>query len=61
VRIVTEVPRRSGQPRSFLDIEGCNAGIDAIHAADRQQATQLAATHPLARDHAIEVEQYYAG
>ena len=35
------------------------AGIDVVSCADRQQAIQLAATHPIARYHAIEVRPFY--
>jgi hypothetical protein len=34
------------------------AAIDVVSCADRQQAIQLAATHPLARYHAIEVRPF---
>jgi len=36
------------------------ASIDVVSCADRQQAIQLAATHPLARYHAIEVRPFYS-
>jgi hypothetical protein len=36
------------------------AGIDVVSCADRQQAIQLAAAHPFARYHAIEVRPFYA-
>jgi len=35
------------------------AGIDVVSCADRQQAIQFAAAHPIARDHAIEVRPFY--
>jgi hypothetical protein len=35
------------------------ASIDIVSCADRQQAIQLAATHPIARHHAIEVRPFY--
>ena len=35
------------------------AGIDVVSCADRQQAIQLAAAHPFARYHAIEVRPFY--
>jgi hypothetical protein len=35
------------------------ADIDVVSCADRQQAIQLAATHPFARYHAIEVRPFY--
>jgi hypothetical protein len=43
----------------FLDIEEFIAGIDVITCADRQQAIESAAAHPLARYHAIEVRPFY--
>jgi hypothetical protein len=36
------------------------AGIDVVSCADRQQAIQLAATHPIARYQAIEVRPFYS-
>jgi len=36
------------------------AGIDVVSCADRQQAIQLAAAHPTARHHAIEVRPFYS-
>ena len=38
---------------------GYIAGIDVVSCADRQQAIQLAATHPVARYHTIEVRPFY--
>jgi hypothetical protein len=35
-------------------------GIDVVSGADRQQAIQLAAAHPIARYYAIEVRQFYS-
>jgi hypothetical protein len=35
------------------------AGIDVVSCADQQQAIQLAAAHPAARYHAIEVRPFY--
>jgi hypothetical protein len=35
------------------------AGIDVVSCADRQEAVQLAAAHPFARYHAIEVRPFY--
>ena len=35
------------------------AGIEVVSCADRQQAIQLAAAHPFARYHAIEVRPFY--
>ncbi len=42
----------------FVDIEEFIAGIDVVSCADRQQAIELAATHPIARYHAIEVRPF---
>jgi hypothetical protein len=36
------------------------AGIDVVSCADRQQAIGLAAAHPIARYHAIEVRPFYS-
>jgi hypothetical protein len=36
------------------------AGIDVVGCADRQQAIQLAAAHPIARYHAIEVRPFWS-
>ena len=36
------------------------AGIDVVSCADRQQAIQLAASHPIARYHAIEVRPFWS-
>jgi hypothetical protein len=36
------------------------AGIDVVSCADRQQAIQLAAAHPTARYHAIEVRPFWS-
>ena len=36
------------------------AGIDVVSCADRQQAIHLAAAHPTARHHAIEVRPFYS-
>jgi hypothetical protein len=44
----------------FLDIEDFIAGIDVVACIDRQQAISYAATHPMARDHAIEVRPFYS-
>jgi hypothetical protein len=37
------------------------AGIDVVSCADRRQAIGLAAAHPVARRHAIEVRPFYSG
>jgi hypothetical protein len=34
-------------------------GIDVVRCADREQAIQLAAAHPIARYHAVEVRPFY--
>jgi hypothetical protein len=36
------------------------AGIDVVSCADRQQALEIAAAHPIARYHAIEVRPFYS-
>jgi len=36
------------------------AGIDVVSPADRRQAIQIAAAHPIARYHAIEVRPFYS-
>ena len=36
------------------------AGIDVVNCTDRQQAIQLAAAHPFARYHSIEVRPFYS-
>ena len=36
-------------------------GIDVVSCTDRQQAIQLAAAHPAARCHAIEVRSFQSG
>jgi hypothetical protein len=40
---------------TFLDVEDFLIAIDVVRSADRQEAIELAATHPLASYHAIEV------
>lgn len=44
----------------FIETEEFIAGIDVVSCADRQQAIQLAAAHPIARYHAIEVRPFYS-
>ena len=44
----------------FIETKEFIAGIDVVSCADRQQAIQLAATHPIARYHAIEVRPFYS-
>jgi hypothetical protein len=43
----------------YPEAEEFIAGIDVVTCADRQQAIQLAAAHPIARYHAIEVRPFY--
>jgi hypothetical protein len=43
----------------FLDLEEFIASIDVVCCAGRQQAIDLAATHPLARHYAIEAIPFY--
>jgi len=45
---------------SFLDLADFIAGIDVVACNDRQQAVAVAAAHPMARDHAIEVRPFYS-
>ena len=47
--------------RPVIETEGFIAGIDVVSCADRQQAIELAATHPVARYHAIEVRPFWSG
>lgn len=44
----------------FIETKEFIAGIDVVSCADRQQAIQLAAAHPIARYHAIEVRPFYS-
>ena len=44
----------------FLEIEDFIAGIDVVACADRREAVALAAAHPMARHHAIEVRPFYS-
>jgi hypothetical protein len=44
----------------FLSIEEFIAGIDVVSCADRQQAIELAAGHPIARYHTIEARPFYS-
>jgi hypothetical protein len=44
----------------FLDTRQFIASVDVVSCADRQQAIELAATHPLASYHAIEVRPFYS-
>lgn len=43
---------------SFLDLDEFIAGVDVLRCSDRRQAITLAATHPFARQHAIEVRPF---
>jgi hypothetical protein len=43
----------------FVDPEAFMAALDIVHCAGLEQAVELADTHPLARDGAIEVRTYY--
>lgn len=45
----------------FLAIPEFIAGIDVVRTADLGEGVALAATHPLARRHAIEVRPFYTG
>jgi hypothetical protein len=44
----------------FIGTEAFIAGIEVVRCADRQQAIQLAAAHPIARYHAIEVRPFWS-
>jgi hypothetical protein len=44
----------------FIETKEFIAGIDVVSCADRQQAIQLAAAHPIARYHAIEVRPFWS-
>ena len=43
-----------------IETEEFIGGIDVVSCADRQQAVEIAATHPIARYHAIEVRPFYS-
>lgn len=43
----------------FLEASEYIAGIDVVRARDRDEAVDFASSHPLARDHAIEVRSFY--
>jgi hypothetical protein len=43
----------------FTETKEFIAGIDVVSCANRQQAIDLAAAHPIARYHAIEVRPFY--
>jgi hypothetical protein len=42
----------------FTETKEFIAGIDVVSCADRRQAIELAAAHPIARHHAIEVRPF---
>jgi hypothetical protein len=44
----------------FIETKEFIAGIDVVRCADRQQAIELAAAHPIARYHAIEVRPFWS-
>jgi hypothetical protein len=44
----------------FIETKEFIAGIDVVRCADRQLAIELAAAHPIARYHAIEVRPFYS-
>ena len=44
----------------FIETKEFIAGIDVVSCADRQQAIELAAAHPIARYHAIEVRPFWS-
>jgi hypothetical protein len=44
----------------FLDIEEFIAGIDVVRCTDRQEAIELAAAHPIAQYHSIEVRPFWS-
>jgi len=43
----------------FAETKEFIAGIDVVSCADRQRAIELAAAHPIARYHAIEVRPFW--
>jgi hypothetical protein len=46
--------------RPVIDTEQFVAGIDVVSCADRQEAIEVAAAHPIARYHAIEVRPFWS-
>jgi hypothetical protein len=44
----------------FIETKEFIAGIDVVNCADRQQAIQIAAAHPIARYYAIEVRPFWS-
>jgi hypothetical protein len=63
--MATTVRVRDGQtqlaPGPATGTETFVASIDVVRWAERGQAIELAATHPLARTHTIEVRPFYVG
>jgi hypothetical protein len=59
VRVRGEATQLSDGP--LVDAEQFIESIEVISCADRQQAIAVAAAHPLARYHAIEVRPFYSG
>lgn len=59
----TTLRARNGQVEAsggpFLDTPDFIAGIEVVRATDLPLAAMLAASHPLARSHAIEVRSFY--
>ncbi|MGA2012725.1 MAG: YciI family protein [Solirubrobacteraceae bacterium] len=55
---------RDGETRlhdgPFLDTEEFIACLDVVSCADRRQAIEIAAAHPFARYHAVEVRPFYS-
>lgn len=45
---------------SFLVADGHIAGLDVVSCTDREHAIELAAGHPFARRHAVEVRPFYS-
>jgi hypothetical protein len=46
---------------SFIESDAHVSGVDVIRAADWPAAVSIAAGHPLARHHAIELRSFYTG
>ena len=61
--LATTVRVRDGQPLltdgPFAETKEFIAGIDVVSCASHQQAIELAAAHPIARYHAIEVRPFW--
>ncbi len=49
----------AGELRPVIETKEFIAGIDVVRCAGRQQAIELAAAHPIAGYHAIEVRPFY--